>query len=189
MTELPAVILAGGLATRMGGGDKGLRPWRGDTLLGAVIARIAPQVGPLALNANGDPGRFAGFRLPVLPDPVSGNPGPLAGVLAAMDWAATLGCERVLTVPTDAPELPADLVRRLAATAPDKVAVAASADGTLHPTIALWPTSAAPALRAALTRGDRRVRGFAEALGLIAVPFPDADPDPFLNINHPGELG
>ncbi len=188
MTALPAVILAGGLATRMGGGDKGLLPWRGGTLLGAVIARIAPQVGPLALNANGDPGRFAAFGLPVLADPVPDNPGPLAGVLAAMDWAAARGLPRVLTVPTDAPDLPHDLAARLAVTDPGKVAVAAGADGALHPTVALWPTQAAAPLRAALNRGDRRVRGFAATIGLVAVGFSEQGSDPFLNINHPGDL-
>jgi len=188
MTPHPAVILAGGLATRMGGNDKGLLPWRGGTLLGAVIARIAPQVGLLALNANGDPGRFAAFGLPVLPDPVPDNPGPLAGVLAAMDWAAARGSRCVLTVPTDTPDLPADLVARLAAADAGTGAMAAGTDGALHPTVSLWPTSAAATLRAALARGDRRMRGFAESLGLVAVAFPEGDPDPFLNINRPGDL-
>lgn len=184
---MPAVILAGGLATRMGGGDKGLRPFRGGLLLDSVIARIAPQAGPLALNANGDPARLLRYGLPVLPDPVPGHPGPLAGVLAALDWAAGLDTARVLTVPTDAPDLPADLVARLSAcSAP--VAMAASADGTLHPTVALWPTAAAPALRAFLDRGERRVRGFAETLGLEPVAFADALPDPFGNINRPEDL-
>lgn len=181
------MILAGGLATRMGGGDKALRPYRGRTLLDAVIARVAPQTAMLALNANGGPARFARFGLPVLPDPVTGHPGPLAGVLAALDWAAARGAARVLTVPCDAPDLPDDLLERLAACdAP--VAVAASADGTLHPTIALWPADAAAELRAALARDQRRVRAFAAALGMTAVPFPDGTPDPFGNINRPEDL-
>lgn len=183
----PAVILAGGLATRMGGGDKGLRPFRGATLLDAVIARVGPQAGRLALNANGDPARLAAFGLPVLPDPVPGHPGPLAGVLAAMLWAGSLGAARVLTVPCDSPDLPADLMAQLSATdAP--VPVACGADGRLHPAVALWPVAAAPLLRAFLDRGERRVRGFALTLGLAPVPFPAADPDPFGNINRPEDL-
>lgn len=185
---LPAVILAGGRATRMGGGDKGLRPFRGGTLLAAVIARIAPQAGPLALNANGDPARFAALGLPVLPDPVPDRPGPLAGVLAAMDWAAGLGADAVLTVPVDAPFLPADLVARLSAAVDGRPALAQGADGTLHPTVALWPVALAPALRAALAAGERRMRAFAAAHGAVPVPFAAADPDPFLNLNTPADL-
>lgn len=183
------MILAGGLATRMGGGDKGLRPFRGAALLDAVIARIAPQAGRIALNANSDPARFARFGLPVLPDPVPDHPGPLAGVLAAMGWAAEGDRAAVLTVPTDSPWLPPDLAAQLAAARPpEQVAMAASADGTPHPTIALWPVAAAPALRAFLAQGERRVRAFAAEVGCTMVRFPHADPDPFLNINRPEDL-
>lgn len=188
MDRPAAVILAGGLATRMGGGDKGLRPWRGGVLLDAVIARVAPQTGALALNANGDPARFARFGLPVLPDPVPGNPGPLAGVLAAMRWAAAAGRARVLTVPCDAPDLPRDLVARLQAADAGAGALAADAEGRLHPTVALWPVAAADLLQQRLSAGDRRLRDFA-ALAVMAVArFPAATPDPFANINTPGDL-
>ncbi|EPX82537.1 Molybdopterin-guanine dinucleotide biosynthesis protein A [Rubellimicrobium thermophilum DSM 16684] len=102
MERPPAVILAGGLGRRMGG-DKALRPFLDATLLHAVLERIAPQAGPLAINANDDPGRLAAFGLPVLADPLPGRPGPLAGVLAALDWAAAVGAPAVLTVPCDAP--------------------------------------------------------------------------------------
>ena len=98
MTSPPAIILAGGRSTRMGGGDKGLREVGGQRLIDRVIARIAPQCGVIALNANGDPARFADLGLPVLPDSLPDHPGPLAGVLAGMDWAASLGAEAVISV-------------------------------------------------------------------------------------------
>lgn len=193
-SPLPAVILAGGRATRMGGGDKGLRLYQGQALLDRVIDRLAPQACALALNANGDASRFAAFGLPVLPDSlpsgVEAQPGPLAGILSAMDWARAAGFSHVLSVPTDSPFLPHDLMARLANALPDatSVAMAASADGTAHPVIALWPSAAAPALRAALAQGQRRVRAFAQAQGMVLVPFPAAEPDPFTNINHSAEV-
>ncbi len=179
---LSAVILAGGLGRRMGGGDKPLRLLGGQPILGHVVARIGPQVLRLALNANGDSARFAGFGLEVLPDPVPDRPGPLAGVLAALDWAAG----PVVTVPGDTPFLPADLVVRLHAAAGNGMAVACGPDGRAHPTCALWPAEAAPVIRAALDRGDRRVREVAASLGAVEVPF--GGPDPFFNINTPGDL-
>lgn len=178
----------------MGGGDKGLRFYQGVRLVDAVLSRITPQAGPIALNANGDPARFAGLGLPVLPDTlplgVADQPGPLAGILAAMDWGAALGASHVLSVPTDSPFLPLDLMARLQAALPAQrgVAMAASADGTAHPVIALWPCAEAPALRSALAQGQRRVRAFAQSLDLALVPFPADDPDPFTNINHSAEV-
>jgi len=177
------VILAGGLATRMGGGDKPLLRLHGRPLLAQVIDRLAPQVTALALNANGDPARFAGFGLPVLADPVPGHPGPLAGVLAGMDWAAGEGFARVLSVAGDTPFLPADLVARLAAV---PFGVAASL-GRQHPVVALWPVTLRGALREALARGQHKVGRFAADHGAEAVDFP-APPDPFLNINTPEDL-
>lgn len=188
MERPAAVILAGGLATRMGGGDKGLMPWRGATLLDAVIARIAPQVGVLALNANGDATRFARFALPVLPDPLPDHPGPLAGVLAAMGWAGGLGQRCVLTVPCDAPDLPRDLVARLVAADTGQGAVAADGTGRLHPTVALWPVALEARLADWLAGGGRRLGVFAAEAGLAITPFPAATPDPFANINRPEEL-
>lgn len=187
----PCVILAGGLARRMGGGDKGLLPLGGGTVLSAVLARLAPQAAPLALSANGDPSRFDALRLPVLPDPLPGHPGPLAGILAAMGWAAGLGADAVLTVPGDAPFLPPDLAARLAARvrASGAPAVAASA-GRTHPVAGLWPVALAGALREAIGRGDLRVGAFARAQGATPVefPVPPGGPDPFLNLNTPGDL-
>ena len=113
----PGIILAGGRATRMGGGDKGRLKLGDRSLLDRVRDRLASQVGPVALNANGDPARFADLGLPVIADSVADCPGPLAGVLAGLDWAASLGADAVVTVAADTPFFPADLVARLKAAA------------------------------------------------------------------------
>lgn len=186
------VILAGGRATRMGGGDKGLLPLAGQPMLAHVVARLAPQVAALALNANGDPARFADFGLPVLPDPplagVPDFPGPLAGVLAGMEWAAMHGAGALLTVAADTPFLPADLVARLSS---GRITQAAGLheDGTQrpHPTIGLWPITLREALRQALQQGERRVGRWAATQGAQAVVFDD-QPDPFFNVNTPEDL-
>ncbi|EYD76881.1 Molybdopterin-guanine dinucleotide biosynthesis protein MobA [Rubellimicrobium mesophilum DSM 19309] len=183
----PAVVLAGGLARRMGGGDKPLLPFGGGTVLSAVLARLAPQAGPLAINANGDPARFAAHGLPILLDPVEGHPGPLAGVLAAMLWARSLGAATILTVPGDAPFLPTDLAARLTlAGAP----AFATSGGRPHPIAALWPSALAGVLRQDLADGLRRVQAFATAHGARPVEFPSPldGPDPFLNLNTPEDL-
>jgi len=193
VTDLPGVILAGGRATRMGGGDKGLRHLGGKPLFGHVIARLAPQCGPLAINANGDPARLSAFGLPVLPDSLPDYPGPLAGVLAGLDWAAALGAPAIVTAAADTPFLPADLVTRLqAAAGPTGLALAASPDatGTLqrHPTFGLWPTALRDDLRAALQGGLRKIVKWTDAhqagtAAFDAVPF-----DPFFNVNTPDDL-
>jgi molybdopterin-guanine dinucleotide biosynthesis protein A len=182
--EIPAMILAGGLSTRMGGGDKGLRPLAGQPVLAHVLARLRPQAGQIVLNANGDGTRFAALGLEVIADPVGGFPGPLAGILAAMLWAKGLGAERVASVPCDAPFLPHDLIARLAGA--KGAAIAQSASG-LHPVCGLWPVSAAPDLADLLARGERKVRAFAEKLGAEVVVF-DTLPDPFANLNTPADL-
>ena len=117
--DITGVLLAGGQSRRMGGGDKGLLQFGEGTMLGHVIGRFAPQVHKLVLNANGDPDRFAEFGLPVTADTVDGNVGPLAGVLAGMQWARvhTPSARYVATASTDAPFLPLDLVAKLRATA------------------------------------------------------------------------
>ena len=106
MTDLPGVILAGGLSTRMGGGDKCLRELGGLPILDRVLDRLRPQANPIAINANGDPDRFAAYGLPVLADSIDGFAGPLAGVLAGMDWAHGIGCEWIVTVAADTPFFP-----------------------------------------------------------------------------------
>ncbi|WP_052945282.1 NTP transferase domain-containing protein, partial [Acidisphaera rubrifaciens] len=136
-------MLAGGRALRMGGGDKALCPFAGATLLDRVLARMAGQGGPVLLNANGDPARFARFGLTVVADTVPDHPGPLAGLLAGMEWAArhAPGIADVLSVPTDTPFLPPDLAQRLAAAraaAGAEVAITASG-GRTHPVVGLWP--------------------------------------------------
>src|SRR6478672_11643768 len=145
MTEIPAtpgVLLAGGLARRMGGGDKPMRTIGGRTILDRVIARLKPQCDGLILNANGDPTRFAAFGLPVIPDGVADFPGPLAGILAALDWAVVNRPEVkwVLSAAADCPFLPRDLVSRLeAARAAQKAELAVAASGgQTHPVVGLW---------------------------------------------------
>lgn len=196
MTAL-GVILAGGAARRMGGGDKGLLLLGGRPLLAHVIGRLRPQVAALALNANGDPARFAGFALPVIPDPEDVAPlsGPLAGVLAGLDHAAKLGLPRIVTAAWDTPFLPPDLAARLAeaaAAAGTPVAVAATPDperGTArHPTFALWSVALRAPLRAALAEGVRKVMAFAAPQGCAEAPFPAGPPDPFFNVNRPEDL-
>ena len=190
MRPPPAVILAGGAARRMGGGDKGRLPLGGGTILSSVIDRLAPQAGPLALNANDDPARFADLGLPVLPDPVADRPGPLAGVLAAMRWAAGLGAEAVVTAAADTPFLPCDLVPRLLLAAEGApIALAATPHPergqVRHPVFGFWPVRLAPELEAALADGVRKVVIFAEAHGVADAMFPDEDA--FFNVNTPGD--
>lgn len=177
---LPAVILAGGLSRRMGGGDKALLPLAGRPVLARVIERLGPR--PVAINANGDPARFEGFGLPLLPDPVAGHPGPLAGILAAMIWARARGAAQVLTVACDLPFLPTDLAERLG-TGP----AIAHSGGRDHPTAGLWPVTLAEGLRAQLDGGGRRVMDWVATTGARRVAF-DGDPDPFLNLNTPEDL-
>lgn len=190
---LPAVILAGGRGSRMGGVDKALLPLAGRPLAVHLIARLRPQCGPLAINAQGDPARFAFTGLPVLPDATGDLLGPLAGILAGLDWAAGLGAPAVVTAAVDTPFLPADLADRLLrAAGPNGLAVAASADAEgrmrVHPTFGLWPVSLRDDLRAFLKAGGRKVMRWAEAQGAGIVAFPSPSFDPFFNINTPEDL-
>jgi molybdenum cofactor guanylyltransferase len=184
------VILAGGRATRMGGGDKGLLPLGGRPILAHVIDRLAPQVERLALNANGDPARFAPFALPVLADSVPGHAGPLAGVLAGLDWAAEEGAEGIVTAAADTPFFPRDLVAVLTAAAagtPFAMATTPGAEGLdRHPTFGLWPVALRDDLRAALAAGLRKVVAWTEPHGCARARFPDAQA--FFNVNTPDDL-
>jgi molybdopterin-guanine dinucleotide biosynthesis protein A len=174
----------------MGGGDKGLLPLQPATILDHVIGRFGPQVGALALNANGDPARFARFGLPVLPDSVPGHPGPLAGVLAGLDWAAKQGADGIVTAAADTPFLPEDLVERLRQAARDTgavVAIAATESGP-QPTFGLWPVALREDLRAALAGGTRKVTDWAERHGAATARFSEVPTDPFFNVNTPEDL-
>lgn len=188
------VILAGGLSRRMGGGDKCLLPLGGKPMLAHVIARLRPQVDRLALNANGDPTRFATFGLEVVPDGIAGNPGPLAGVLAGLDWAAAAGEEAIVTVAADTPLFPETLVVRLvqaATLARTPLAMALSEDPERgyapHPTFGLWPVALREDLRASIAGGARRVRDWTAPRGCAETLFPGAH-RPFFNVNTPADL-
>lgn len=184
------VILAGGQATRMGGGDKGLLPIGGRTLLAHVIERLSPQVAELALNANGDPTRFEAFELPVLRDSIDGFVGPLAGVLAGLDWAATQGATHIVTAAADTPFFPADLVPQLilSAETQGKPIALAKTDNGRHPTFGLWPVDLRDDLRDALQDGVRKVVSWTDKHGTAMVAFPVQGFDPFFNVNTPEDL-
>ncbi len=184
----PCVLLAGGLARRMGGGDKPLRLLHGRPLLDHVIARVAPQCRALVLNANGDPVRFGG-GLPVIADTLPGSLGPLAGVLAGMRWAAAHhpGASHLLSVPTDTPFLPHDLAVRLGAGRGACPLACAASGGRIHPVVGLWQMSLADDLEAWLRGGGRRADRWTALHGVAVVEFSGA-PDPFLNLNTPDDL-
>jgi len=187
------LLLAGGQSRRMGGGDKALRLLGGQSLLDRVIARMQPQVAALVLNANGDPTRFAGFGLPVVADGLADYPGPLAGILAGLDWTAVNrpDCPMIVSAATDAPFLPDDLVARLArgmAAEGAQLACAASR-GQPHPVIGLWPVRLRDELRHALVdEGIRKVDLWTGRYRLATVEFPVAGIDPFFNANRPEDL-
>jgi molybdenum cofactor guanylyltransferase len=191
--NIVGVLLAGGLARRMGGGDKPLKTIGGRPLLELVIERMRPQVAALALNANGNPGRFAGYRLPVVADSVADNPGPLAGVLAGLDWAAEThpDCPLVVSVPTDAPFLPCDLVSRMceAMSVEGADIACAASSGQAHPVVGLWPVRLRGELRRALAdEGIRKVDLWTARYRLATVTFPATPIDPFFNANRPEDL-
>lgn len=179
------VILAGGQARRMGGVDKAMVPLAGQSLVSHVIARLDPQVAGLALSANGDPARFAGLGLPVLPD--TAPQGPLSGILSALIWGAAKGATAVVSAPVDGPFLPPDLVPRLCLAAETTGLALAASNGATHPTFGLWPVTLAPALAAFLASGAKaRVRDFANAHGAALADFPDDLA--FANANTPEDI-
>ncbi len=187
------VILAGGLARRMGGGDKPMQNLAGQSLLGRVIARLEPQCGGLVLNANGDPARFAAFRLPVVADTVAGFPGPLAGILAGLDWVAENRPDArfMLSAAADSPFLPRDLVERLrqAAAAQDAPLAVAASGGQRHHVTALWSLALRGRLREAVVdEGCRAVGRWMARLPVATVEWPATPLDPFFNVNTPEDL-
>ena len=195
------VILAGGLSRRMfaaeaGTGDKGLLALGDLTMIGHVIRRLAPQAGRLVINANGDPARFVALGLPVVADTVQGFVGPLAGVLAGMRWTVTNApaSRHIVTVSSDAPFLPPDLVTRLHGVLGTQTGIAiARSGGELHPVIGLWPVALADDLETALAADVRKVLRWTDRHGTIPVDFDSRviaghPVDPFFNANTPAEL-
>ena len=186
--SIPGVVLAGGLARRMGGGDKPMRQIGGRTILARVISRLAPQCDGLILNANGDPARFAQFGLPVIADTVEDFPGPLAGILAALDWAAANrpGVAFVVSAAGDCPFLPRDLVARLdrARMEQDAQLAVAASGGQSHPVIGLWNVALREELRHALTVEDvRKIDRWTARYRLATATWPTTPLDPFFNAN------
>ena len=172
--DVLGVILAGGQGRRMGGdGDKPLTPLGNGTLLSSVLDRATPQCGPMIINANSDPARYASYGLPVVPDRVEGFVGPLAGVLTAMDWAAMKApsCRYVMSFAGDAPFIPRNLVSRLTA--------------AVDPVFGLWPVKLRAELRDQLVnQGIRKIDLFTADYRVEEVDF-DGVPDPFFNVNTP----
>jgi len=186
------VILAGGLARRMGGRDKSLLRLGERTLLDEVAGRLSPQCDGLILNANGDPSRFGSLGLPVVPDTFPDHPGPLAGILAALEWAAVhrTGIEWLVSAPADTPFIPVDLVLRLHEArreAGRPLACAASA-GQAHFAVALWPVRLRHDLRRALEEGGRSMGQWLQRHGCAEAAWPAEPRDPFFNVNTPDDL-
>ncbi len=193
MSRVLGVVLAGGLARRMGGGDKGLKRLGGEPLLDIILRRLRPQVGGIILNANGDPARFAGYGLPVAADAVPDFAGPLAGVLAGLHWARQNqpAISHIVTVPSDGPFLPLDLVARLVAAcdaAGAELACVASG-GRPNPVVGLWPVALHDDLwRAVTEEGLRKVDIWTARHKLAVADFAAQPVDPFFNANTPEEL-
>jgi molybdenum cofactor guanylyltransferase len=192
MTETPTLglILAGGLARRMGGGDKPRTSIGGVTILSRVLERMKPQCVRLILNANGDPGRFADTGLPVIADDVPDFAGPLAGILAGLDWAAANvpDVAYVASVPGDCPFLPRDLVARLhqARSASGKPLACARSGEWRHPVVGVWPVALRADLRYALTKQDlRKIEIWTARHGVALADWPAEPVDPFFNVNTP----
>lgn len=190
------ILLAGGRSSRMGGGDKCLRPLAGRPILAHIIARLRPQVSGMIINANEDVSRFAGFGLPVVSDSIAGYAGPLAGVQAGLTWIKQNrpDCAYGVTVATDTPFFPADLVQRFLAEPADHATlmVVRSAAG-VHPVIGLWPVALADDIAESLKRGMHKVGGFTAQHHAVEVSFPPVEIgareiDPFFNINRPEDL-
>lgn len=187
--KIAGVILAGGRSSRMGGGDKTLLALGHHTVIEEAVARLHPQVDQIAINANGDPARFAHLRLPVLTDAFGTYDGPLAGVLTALIWAQANGADAVITVAGDTPFLPSDLVARLLNADPEATVALAASNGRRHPTFALWPVSVRNDLATFLrTQPSRRVNDFIDRHRHTIVEFATTPYDPFFNINTPDDL-
>jgi molybdopterin-guanine dinucleotide biosynthesis protein A len=196
--DIAGLVLAGGRATRLGGGDKPLRILGGKPMLARILERLKPQAGPVAISANGDPARFAEYGLPVLADEgPGGQAGPLSGILSGMAWATTeTDCKALLTVAGDTPFFPPDLAARLASAVAvhDNHIVVAASGGRRHPVFALWPVSLETELNDFLSKSATfSVAAFLERQATVSVDFPMASIagkaiDPFFNVNTPEDL-
>ncbi len=191
--DVAGTVLAGGLARRMGGRDKGMLDLDGRSLLDHVIARLRPQVRMVALNVNDDVPRFDSTMLSTAPDMLPGHPGPLAGVLAGLDWtfANVPGLHWIVTVPTDTPFLPVDLVERLFTAVKDSGAdmACAASTGRRHPVVGLWPVHLRNELRQALImEGVRKIDAWTGRYRVAEASFSDEPVDPFFNVNRPDDL-
>ncbi|HLL26755.1 MAG TPA: molybdenum cofactor guanylyltransferase MobA [Xanthobacteraceae bacterium] len=195
-SEIPptlGLVLAGGLARRMGGGDKASLKVGGQTILERVLARLAPYCEPIILNANGDPARFSRYGLAVVADSIPDFAGPLAGILASLDWAAQNApkIEWLASVPGDCPFLPKDLVPRLhtARIAEKKPLACARSGEWRHPVVGLWPVALRDDLRRALTvEGLHKIEAWTGRHGVAFAEWPDQPVDPFFNVNTPEDL-
>jgi len=183
------VVLAGGLARRMGGGDKARIAIAGVTILQRVLDRLIPQCSRTIINANGDPARFADTGLAVVADSVPDFAGPLAGILAGLDWAAAQApdCDWLLSVPGDCPFLPRDLAARLhrARIAAGSPLACARSGQWRHPVVGLWPVALREDLRRALGDGLRKIEVWTDRHGVAIADWPIEPFDPFLNVNTP----
>lgn len=195
--EIVGVVLAGGLATRLGGGDKPLRTIGGKPMLDHVVERLAAQVDAVAINANGEPARFAKYGLPVVADMAPAvQSGPLSGILSGMHWAASVGASKVLTVAGDTPFFPHDLAATLKQAASSRAAIVAVAacNGRTHPVFALWPVALAPDLARFLAESATfSVMAFLRRHETVCVDFPlmtvgETTLDPFFNVNTPEDI-
>ena len=187
MTDIPALILAGGRSSRMGGGDKSLMPLHGRSLLSYVLDRIKPQASHLLINSNSDPALFGEFGLPVRPDTLPDRPGPLAGILTGLLWAAEHNATHMVTVPCDTPFLPHDLVARLSGDMLRSCAdIAVARDPEqVHPVIAVWPVSLATQLAADLEAGTRSVYRWLKQFDICESTFAASH---FSNLNTPADI-
>ena len=191
----PSIILAGGLARRMGGGDKPLLKIDGSPMLDHVIRRLKPQVSKIALNINGDPSRFSHYNIPTFPDTIQGFLGPLAGILSGLRWAQKSNANCIISVAADTPFFPCDLVEKLVTATADMeeplaLAVTRDENGKVlrHPTFGIWPVSLADHLEESLSQGLRKIVLWVDQHHCRLVDFDQSLFDPFFNVNSPEDL-
>ena len=186
-----ATLLAGGQARRMGGGDKNLMMLAGKPVLRHVLDRVDFANRPLMINANGDPARYAAFGLPVCADVIDGYAGPLAGILTGLEWVAAnhSDCSHMVSLATDAPFLPVNLIAVLESAIGDGGEIAqAMSLHRRHPVFAIWPVAIAGALRdAVIDEGVRKIDDFTARYHCVTVEFAGT-PDPFMNLNRPDDF-